>query len=59
MKDVDTIAAEVGLALTPEILKFAWLINHYALIEFWESAAKQAKVQTEVMERFMQSEGLK
>jgi hypothetical protein len=59
MKDVDTIAAEVGLVLTPEMRKFAWLVNHYALIEFWESAAKQAKFQTEVMERFMKAEGYK
>jgi len=59
MKDVETIAAEVGMTLTPEIRRFAWFVNHYALIDFWESAAKQAKFQTDVMEKFMNSEGLK
>jgi len=59
MKDVDTIAAEAGLTLTPEIREFAWRVKHYALIEFWESAAKQAKFQLEVMEKFMKAEGYK
>jgi len=59
MKDAEAIAAEVGLTLTPEMRIFAWRIKHYALIEFWESAAKQAKFQTEVMENFLKSEGIK
>jgi len=58
MKDAETIAKEVGLTLTPEMRIFAWRIKHYALIEFWESAAKQAKFQTEVMEKAMKAEGL-
>jgi hypothetical protein len=59
MKDVETIAAELGVTLTPEIRRFAWFVNHYALIDFWESAAKHAKLQHDVMEKFMKSEGLK
>ena len=57
MKPFEEIAKEAKVELTPEIHKFAWLVNHYALIDFWESAAKQAKYQHDTLERFLKNEG--
>ena len=49
---LETIAKEARVELTPELRVFAWRIKRHALIDFWDSAAKQAKYQHEVLERF-------
>ena len=56
MKPFDEIAKEAKIEMTPEIRKFAWLVIHYALIDFWESAVKQAKYQHDTFEQFLKSE---
>ena len=56
MKSIEEIAKEMKLELTPELRKFGWLVNHYALIDFWESAVKQAKYQHDTFEQFLKSE---
>jgi hypothetical protein len=49
MKPFEEIAKEARVELTPELRYFAWLVNQYALLDFWESAEKQAKYQLEVL----------
>ena len=49
MKSFEEIAKEARVELTPELRHFAWLVNQYALLDFWESAEKQAKYQLEVL----------
>jgi hypothetical protein len=56
MKPFDEIAKEAKIEMTPEIRNFAWLVNHYALIDFWEAAARQAKYQHETLERYFKTE---
>ena len=56
MKSIEEIAKEMKLELTPELRKFGWLVNHYALIDFWDAAAHQAKYQHETLERFLEKE---
>jgi hypothetical protein len=53
---LEAIAREARVELTPELRVFAWLIKHHALIDFWDSAAKQAKYQHEMLERFLEKE---
>jgi hypothetical protein len=53
---LQAMAKESKLELTPELLTFAWLVKHHALIDFWESAARQAKYQHETLERFLEKE---
>ena len=53
---LEAIAKEARVELTPELRVFAWLIKHHTLIDFWESAAKQAKYQHETLERFLEKE---
>jgi hypothetical protein len=56
MKSYEEIAEEMGMTLTPEMRKFAWLVNHYALITFWASAKRQMEFQQEVLQGFMDKE---
>ena len=49
MKPFEEIAAEAKIELTPELRYFAWLVNHYTLLDFWESAKKQIEFQQEVL----------
>ena len=51
MKSFEEIAKEARVELTPELRHFAWLVNQYALLNFWESAEKQAKYQLEVLNK--------
>jgi len=53
---LEAIAREAQVELTPELRVFAWLIKQHALLDFWESAAKQAKYQHETLERFLKKE---
>ena len=55
-EQLEAIAREARVELTPELRVFAWLIKHHALINFWESAARQAKYQHETLERFLEKE---
>jgi len=56
MKSYEEIAEEMGMTLTPEMRKFAWLVNHYALVTFWASAKRQMELQQEVLHGFMDKE---
>ena len=49
MKSFEEIAKEAKIELTPEIRHFAWLVNHYTLIGFWEAAKKQMEFQQHVL----------
>ena len=51
MKPFEEIAAEAKIELTPELRYFAWLVNHYALLDFWGAAEKQAKYQFDVLNK--------
>jgi hypothetical protein len=51
MKPFEEIAKEARVELTPELRHFAWLVNHYALLDFWESAARQVSYQYEVLDK--------
>lgn len=51
MKSFEEIAKEAKIELTPELRQFAWLVNHYALLDFWESAKKQLEFQQEVLNK--------
>ena len=53
---LEAIAKEARVELTPELRVFAWLVEQQALIDFWNSAAKQAKYQHETLERFVEKE---
>ena len=53
---LQAMAKEAKLELTPELLTFAWLVKHHALIQFWESAERQAKYQHKTLERFLELE---
>jgi hypothetical protein len=56
MKSFEEIAKEAKVELTPEIRMFGCFVQRYALIDFWESAVKQAKYQHETFEKFLKSE---
>lgn len=56
MKPFEEIAKEAKVELTFEMRKFACFVQRYALIEFWESAAKQAKYQHDTFEKFLKDE---
>lgn len=51
MKSLEKIAKEAEIKLTPELRYFAWLVNHYTLLDFWESAKKQIEFQQEVLNK--------
>ena len=51
MKSFEEIAKEARVELTPELRHFAWLVNQYALLDFWESAKKQLEFQQEVLNK--------
>ena len=37
-KNIDRLAREANVELTPEVRNFAWLVNQDALQGFWEAA---------------------
>ena len=49
MKPFEEIAKEANVELTPEIQEFGWLVNQYALIDFWASAMRQVEYQQGVL----------
>jgi hypothetical protein len=49
MKSFEEIATEAKIELTPELREFAWLVNHYALLDFWASAKRQLEYQQDVL----------
>jgi hypothetical protein len=51
MKSFEEIAKEAKIELTPELRYFAWLVNHYALLDFWASAKRQLEFQQEVLNK--------
>jgi len=51
MKPFEEIAKEAKIELTPELRYFAWLVNHYTLIGFWESAKRQVEYQQDVLNK--------
>jgi hypothetical protein len=49
MKPFDEIAKEAEIEMTPKLREFAWLVNHYALLDFWASAKRQLEYQQDVL----------
>jgi hypothetical protein len=56
MKPYEEIAKEAKVELTFEVYKFGQLVQRYALIDYWEAAAKQAKYQHDTLEKFLKDE---
>ena len=56
MKPFEEIAKEAKVELTPEMRTFAHFVQRYALIDYWEAAAKQAKYQHDTFEKFLKDE---
>jgi hypothetical protein len=56
MKPFEEIAKEAKVELTLEVRMFGNLVQRYALIEYWEAAAKQAKYQRDTLEQFLKDE---
>jgi hypothetical protein len=55
-KNLNRLAEEAGIKeLTPEIRRFAWLINQDSLIGFWEAAQHYAKFEGDKVDAFIQS----
>jgi hypothetical protein len=55
-KNLNRLAEEAGIKeLTPEIRRFAWLINQDSLIGFWEAAQQYAKFEGDKVDAFIQS----
>lgn len=56
-KKIDSLAAQAGIKeVTPEIRKFAWLVNQESLIGFWEAAQKYAKFESDKVASFLGEE---
>jgi hypothetical protein len=56
MKPFEEIAKEAKAELTFEVRMFGNLVQRYALIDYWEAAAKQAKYQHDTFEKFLKEE---
>ena len=56
MKPFEEIAKEAKVELTPEMRALGFFVKRYALIEYWEAAAKQAKYQHDTFEKFLKDE---
>jgi hypothetical protein len=56
MKSYEEIAKEAKVELTPEMRMFGCFVQRYALIDYWEAAAKQAKYQHDTFEKFLKDE---
>jgi hypothetical protein len=47
--ELQAIAKEAKLELTPELRMFAWLVKQHVLIDFWHSAKRQMEYQQDVL----------
>jgi hypothetical protein len=56
LKPFEEIAKEAKVELTLEVRMFGNLVQRYALIDYWEAAAKQAKYQYDTFEKFLKDE---
>ena len=52
-KNIDRLASEANVELTPEVRNFAWLVNQDALQGFWEAAQQYAKYEQEKVSSFL------
>jgi hypothetical protein len=52
--ELQAIAKEAKLELTPELRMFAWLVKHHALIDFWHSAKRQMEYQQDVLGKVLE-----
>jgi len=53
MTDIEIVAKQVGIELTPELREFAWAIKHAALIDFWKAAKTQLEYQQKSWDSYM------
>ena len=51
--NLDRLAAEAGVELTPAIRRFAWLVTQDALLGFWKAAQHYAEFEQEKVDRFL------
>ena len=58
MKTFEEIAKEAKVELTFEVRMFGLLVQRYALIDYWEAAAKQAKYQHDTLEKFLNGQNI-
>ena len=52
-KNIDRLAREANVELTPEVRNFAWLVNQDALQGFWEAAQQYAEYEQEKVASFL------
>ena len=53
--NLDRLAAEAGVELTPAIRRFAWLVKQDSLQGFWKAAQHYAELEQEKVYRFLKS----
>jgi hypothetical protein len=53
MEDIELIAKQVGIELTPELRELAWAIKHNALIAFFKAAKTQLEYQQKSWDAYM------
>ena len=53
MTDIELIAKQVGIELTPELREFAWAIKHNALIDFWKAAKTHVEREQKSWDAYM------
>jgi hypothetical protein len=58
VKTFEEIAKEAKVELTFEVRMFGLLVQRYALIDYWEAAAKQAKYQHDTLEKFLNGQNI-
>jgi hypothetical protein len=51
--NLDRLAAEAGVELTPAIRRLCWLVNQDSLQGFWEAAQHYAKFEQEKVAMFL------
>ena len=51
--NLDRLAAEAGVELTPAIRRFAWLVTQDALLGFWRAAQHYAAFEQGKVNRFL------
>lgn len=52
-KNIDRLAREANVELTPEIRNFAWLVTQDALQGFWEAAQQYAAYEKGKVDSFL------
>ena len=55
-ENMERLAREARVELTPEVRTFAWLVTQDALQGFWQAAQRYAEYEKEKVDRFLKNE---